>query len=165
MKLGGAMKLQRPHQVDYKHHTLLKGLTQRSQVAFDVVERATLDFNARSNPARLVVESVIVQEVMLHKCATNQEDLVEVVRKGAGAIVEEETIVGKDLKIEVAKIVEEGHQADITLKAGKGIRVETDIDLIVEEIDLIVKEIEAKKGLALWYLMIPQRWQIELITH
>ena len=133
--------------------------------AFDVVERGTLDFNVRPNPARLVVKSVIALAIMLPRCATNQEELVGIVRKEAGAIVEEETIVGKDLKIEVAKIVEEGHQADTTLKAGKEIRVETDIDLIVEEIDLIVKEIEAKKGLALWYLMIPQRWQIELITH
>ena len=159
------MKLQRPHPVGYKHHTLLKGLTQWSQVAFDVVERATLDFNARLNPARLIVESVIVVAVMLPKCVTNQEDLVEGVRKGAGAIVEEETIVEKEVRIEVAKIVEEGHQADITLKAGKGVRVETDTDLIVKEIDLIVKKIEAEKGLAQWYLMIPQRWQIELITH
>ena len=130
-----------------------------------MVERATSDFNARLDPARLVVESVIALAVMLPRCATNQEELVGIVRKEAGAIVEEETIVGKDLKIEVAKIVEAGHQADINQEARKGVRVETDTDLIVEEIDLIIKEIEAGKELARWYLMIPQRWQIELIIH
>ena len=140
-------------------------MTLSSQVAFDVVERGTSDFNVRPNPARLVVESAIALAIMLHRCATNQEELVEIVRKEAGAIVVEETTVGKDLKIEVAKIVEAGHQVDITQGVRKGVRVETDTDLIVEGIDLIIKEIEAGKEHARWYLMIPQRWQIELIIH
>ena len=103
--------------------------------------------------------------ITLPKCVTNQEDLVEEVRKGAGAIVEEETIIEKDLKIEVAKIVEAGHQVDITQGVRKEVRVETDSDLIVEEIDLRIEEIEAGKELARWHLMIPQKWQIELIIH
>ena len=133
-------------------------MTLSNQVAFDVVERGTLDSNVRPVLARLVVGSATQLAIMLQVCA------IKTARIGVETVVVEGATVGKDLKIEVAKIVEEGHQADITLKAGKGVRVETDTDLIVKEIDLIVREIKAGKGLAL-FLMRPQRWQIELITH
>ena len=78
---------------------------------------------------------------MLHRCATNKKEQVEI-----EAIVVEETTVGKDLKIEVAKVVEAGHQVDITQGVRKEVRVETDSDLIAEEIELRIEEIEAGKG-------------------
>ena len=152
------MKPLRLHPIGYKHHTRLNVLTQWSQVAFDVVRKATSDINARLRPARLIVKGVKVVAITSLKCVANQEGLVEEVRTGAEAAVEEETIVGKGVKVEVAGTVEEGHQADITLRVGIP-KIEIDT-----KIDQIVREIEAEKGLA-QYLMIPQRLQTRLITH
>ena len=113
------MKPLRLHPIGYKHHTRLNVLTQWSQVAFDVVRKATSDINARLRPARSIVKDVKVVATTSQKCVTYQEGLVEGVRIEAEAAVEEEIIVGtgKGVKAGVAKTVEGKLQADITLKA------------------------------------------------
>ena len=118
-------------------------MTLSNQVAFDVVERGTLDSNVRPVLARLVVGSATQLAIMLQVCA------IKTARIEVEIVVVEEATAGKDLKIEVAKVVEAGHQVDITQGVGKGVRVGTDSGLIAEEIGPKIEEIEVEKELAM----------------
>ena len=118
-------------------------MTLSNQVAFDVVERGTLDSNVRPVLARLVVKSVTQLAIMLQVCA------IKTARIEVEIVVVEEATAGKDLKIEVAKVVEAGHQPDITQGVEKGVRVGTDSGLVAEKIGPKIEEIEVEKELGM----------------